>query len=115
MHGEHGWPSNVKQTTILGYSGKKDCEESIMVKKNVNLSDNIDLTPDFIAELVQTACKYDSNSYVIAGNKKINLKSIMGVMSLVTVKDRSLTLTTEGGDEGTAMDAIEGFIGRACA
>lgn len=81
-----------------------------MISKEVNLSDKLDLTPDFIAELVQTACKYDSSSYVIAGTKKINLKSIMGVMSLVTVKQKNITLTSDGGDEDEAMDAIENYL-----
>jgi phosphotransferase system HPr (HPr) family protein len=81
-----------------------------MVSRDISLSDKLELTPNFIAELVQTACRFDSSSYIVAEDKRVNLKSIMGVMSLVTIKTKNITITTEGDDETVAMDAIEDFI-----
>ena len=53
-----------------------------MNSKEINLSTGFTKAPNSIATLVQTACKFDSNSFILSDNKKINLKSIMGVMSL---------------------------------
>lgn len=56
--------------------------------------------------LVQTASKFDSDLQLEFNNKKVNLKSIMGVMSLGVGKDSEVTVHAEGNDEKEAMEAI---------
>ena len=56
-----------------------------MRTKELTISKDFSMLPDAVAELVQTACKFESSSYAIADEKRINLKSIMGVMSLVAI------------------------------
>lgn len=80
-----------------------------MLTKELKLSKDFVMMPEVIAELVQVACKYDSNSYAIAESKRINLKSIMGVMSLATIRSEEVTLEVDGKDEEEAIKAMEGF------
>ena len=61
-----------------------------MRTKELTISKDFAMLPDAVAELVQTACKFESSSYAIADEKRINLKSIMGVMSLVAVKSKMM-------------------------
>lgn len=56
--------------------------------------------------LVQTASKFDSDLQLEFNNKKVNLKSIMGVMSLGVGKDSEVTVHAEGNDEKEALEAI---------
>lgn len=80
-----------------------------MLTKELKLSEDFVMMPEVIAELVQVACKYESNSYALAESKRINLKSIMGVMSLATIRSEDVTLEVDGKDEEEALKAIEGF------
>lgn len=56
--------------------------------------------------LVQTASKFESDVQLEYNAKKVNLKSIMGVMSLGVGKDAEITIYAEGSDEKEAIDAI---------
>lgn len=56
--------------------------------------------------LVQTASKFDSDVQLEYNAKKVNLKSIMGVMSLGVGKDAEITIYAEGNDEKEAIEAI---------
>lgn len=56
--------------------------------------------------LVQTASKFDSDIQLEYNSKKVNLKSIMGVMSLGVGKDSEVTVYAEGDDETDALAAI---------
>lgn len=80
-----------------------------MLTKELKLSEDFVMMPEVIAELVQVACKYESNSYALAESKRINLKSIMGVMSLATIRSEDVTLEVDGKDQEEALKAIEGF------
>ena len=57
--------------------------------------------------LVQTAGKYSSDVMLEYNGKSVNLKSIMGVMSLGVGQGADVTITAEGEDEAEAMDGIK--------
>ncbi|MFD0049109.1 phosphocarrier protein HPr [Actinomycetes bacterium NPDC127524] len=57
--------------------------------------------------LVQAAGKYDSEIHLEYKGKKVNLKSIMGVMSLGVGKDSDITISAEGSDEQDALNTLE--------
>jgi phosphocarrier protein HPr len=57
--------------------------------------------------LVQTASKFDSEVHLQYKEKKVNLKSIMGVMSLGVGKGADITIITEGSDEEEALNSLE--------
>lgn len=56
--------------------------------------------------LVQTASKFGSDINLEYNGKSVNLKSIMGVMSLGVGKNADITITADGDDEKDALDAI---------
>lgn len=56
--------------------------------------------------LVQTASKYTSDVSLSYNGKSVNLKSIMGVMSLGVGQGADVTISAEGADEADAIAAI---------
>ncbi|KRK57048.1 phosphocarrier protein HPr [Fructilactobacillus fructivorans] len=56
--------------------------------------------------LVQTASKFDSNISLEYGDKSVNLKSIIGVMSLGVGEGAEITISADGDDAKEALDAI---------
>lgn len=63
-----------------------------------------------IAELVQVACQFDSNIILESNNRKINAKSIMGIMAFNPSKGMSVNIVAEGKDEEEALLAMERFL-----
>ncbi|AJD90803.1 MULTISPECIES: phosphocarrier protein HPr [Jeotgalibacillus] len=57
--------------------------------------------------LVQNASKFDSDIQLEYKGKKVNLKSIMGVMSLGVGKDAEITIYADGSDEEEALASLE--------
>ncbi|WP_028274094.1 phosphocarrier protein HPr [Atopococcus tabaci] len=57
--------------------------------------------------LVQTASKFNSDITLEYNGKSVNLKSIMGVMSLGVGQGADVTITVDGADEEEAIQAIE--------
>ena len=63
-----------------------------------------------IAELVQVACRYDSEIILESNNRRINAKSIMGMMTLGLNVGESVTICAEGTDEEAAIEGIEKYL-----
>lgn len=63
-----------------------------------------------IALLVQEASQYASTVYIQMDGKRINAKSIMGMMSLSLKEGEKLTVVTEGADENKAAEGIKFFF-----
>ena len=74
----------------------------------IELENGLEARP--VAVLVQKASMHDSTIYIHAEGKKVNAKSIMGMMSLGLCAGEELTVTAEGADEQTAVDNIEKFL-----
>lgn len=74
----------------------------------IKLESGLDARP--VALLVQEASKYDSTIYVEAEGKKVNAKSIMGMMTLGLDNGEELVVTAEGEDEELAVENIEKFL-----
>lgn len=66
-----------------------------------------------VAEIVQTASQFDSKVYLISGNKKINAKSIMGMMSLGLCNNEEIEIEADGPDAEQAVDAIIDYMSPA--
>lgn len=60
--------------------------------------------------LVNQAGQFDSDIDIVYKGKKVNLKSIMGVMSLGIPKGAEIEITIDGTDEDSAMTSIEQLI-----
>jgi catabolite repression HPr-like protein len=63
-----------------------------------------------IALLVQEASQYASTVFIQVDGKKINAKSIMGMMSLSLNEGETLTVVTDGEDEQKAAEGIKTFF-----
>ena len=57
--------------------------------------------------LVQTASKFNSEIQLEYKGKKVNLKSIMGVMSLGVGQGADITISAEGNDANDALNSLE--------
>jgi phosphocarrier protein HPr len=60
--------------------------------------------------LVQAAGKFNSDIQLEYKEKKVNLKSIMGVMSLGIVQGAEIKIIADGGDEQEALQNLEGIL-----
>lgn len=63
-----------------------------------------------LAELVQTACQFESEIFITSENKKINAKSIMGIIAFNPNQGMEVNVLAEGKDEQAALDAMERFL-----
>lgn len=81
-----------------------------MIKKpiTINLSTGLEARP--VAQLVQVASQFNSEIYVEIGKKRVNAKSIMGMMTLSIVPGEEVTIITKGVDEEEAMNKIEEYL-----
>jgi catabolite repression HPr-like protein len=81
-----------------------------MIKKpiTIKISNGLEARP--IALLVQVASQYESSIYVESEAKKVNAKSIMGMMSLGLDSGESVTVSVDGTDEVEAMESIEKYL-----
>ena len=59
---------------------------------------------------VQKANEFDSSIWLESGNRKMNAKSLLGIMSLGIVTGATVTLTATGNDEQEALDALETLL-----
>lgn len=81
-----------------------------MSKKEVVVSNVSKEHDNPIAELVQVACQFDSNITLESDNRRINAKSIMGIMAFNPSEGMSVDIVTKGTDEQEALVAIEKFL-----
>ena len=82
------------------------------VEKNVVVKLKTGLHARPAARFVQEANKYAADIFIQKGEKKVNAKSIMGVMMLAAECGSSLVIRADGGDEAAAVDAIAALVGR---
>ena len=83
-----------------------------MISRNmtINIPKGLDVRP--VAVLVQVANQYESSIYVEIQEKKVNAKSIMGMMSLALVQGEEITIIANGPDEQDAVNAIDKYISK---
>lgn len=74
----------------------------------VQMYDSMEETP--IAHLVQLANQFSSQIYFEMDTKRVNAKSIMGMMSLVLTAGDSVTICADGEDQEKAIAKLEEFL-----
>ena len=81
-----------------------------MIQKEmvIKLSEGLKARP--VATLVQVANRFESQILIESGNKKVNAKSIMGVLSLGIRKGESIFVLANGKDENAAVDALQTLV-----
>lgn len=78
-----------------------------MVSKEITVKIVSGLESRPVAMFVQVASQFKSSVYVSLQDKKVNAKSIMGMMSLGVIEGESLTIIAEGEDEEKAIEELE--------
>lgn len=81
-----------------------------MVRAEIEIANKLGLHARASAKLTQIAGSYSSEVWLEKGPRRINAKSIMGVMMLAAGKGSKVTLETSGPDEQEAMDALLALI-----
>ena len=81
-----------------------------MMEKSIKLQMDGQLEARPIAMLVQVASQYDSPVYLENEGRKVNAKSIMGMMSLASSLGTEIRIITDGSDEEQAMAGMEAYL-----
>ena len=80
-----------------------------MLTHEVEITNRLGLHARAAAKFVQTAGRFESTIEVSRGAKKINGKSIMGVMMLAAAQGAVIEISSDGPDEQDAIDALIAF------
>lgn len=77
-------------------------------KMTIKIPSGLEARP--VAVLVQVASQFESSIHIECEDKKVNAKSIMGMMSLGLAAGEEVIVTANGQDEETAMEKIEEYL-----
>ena len=83
-----------------------------MMKRTVVVQLKTGLRARPAALFVQEANKYSSEILVEKEDKRVNAKSIMGIMSLAINTGSDLTILAEGSDEEQAVESLVSFLAK---
>ena len=78
-----------------------------MQKREITIVNKLGLHARASAKLTQTASKFAAAVWIARNGRRVNAKSIMGVMMLAAGMGSTVELETDGADEEGAMAAIE--------
>ncbi|MFP5418861.1 MAG: HPr family phosphocarrier protein [Gammaproteobacteria bacterium] len=81
-----------------------------MQQRDIEIVNKLGLHARPSARLTQLASEFKSDVFMARNGRRINAKSIMGVMMLAAAKGSTVTLETQGEDEAEAMDALSNLI-----
>jgi len=81
-----------------------------VLKKEILICNKLGLHARAAAKLVTLASEFSAEIFLHHGDKKVNGKSIMGVMMLAASRGTSLLLCADGSDEQQAIEAIEQLV-----
>jgi phosphocarrier protein HPr len=77
-----------------------------MIAQELEIINKLGLHARASAKLTQLAAKYQSEVWMTRNKRRVNAKSIMGVMMLAAGKGAKVTLEADGPDEKECFDAI---------
>ncbi len=81
-----------------------------MLTQEAEIINKLGLHARASAKLTQLAGKYKCEVWMSKGARRINAKSIMGVMMLAAGRGSKVTIETDGADEAEAMQALLALI-----
>ena len=93
-----------------GKAGRYERGSESMSRKEIVVSNVSEEHSNPIAELVQVACRFDSEIILESDNRRINAKSIMGIMAFNPSKGMTVNIEVNGSDEQEALMAMEKFL-----
>lgn len=81
-----------------------------MIKSTLTISNKLGLHARASAKLTKLASSFQSDVFMSRNGRRVNAKSIMGVMMLAAGQGAEIEVETEGADERQAMDAIAQLV-----
>ncbi len=81
-----------------------------MLVLSIKIINKLGLHARASAKLTQVANQFKSDIWIEKNDKKVNAKSIMGVMMLAASQGTDIKISTEGVDEKEALDSITALI-----
>lgn len=81
-----------------------------MISKELEIINKLGLHARASTKLTQTASKFASEIWIERNGRRVNAKSIMGVMMLAAAKGSIVKLEANGADEAPAIDALTALI-----
>jgi phosphocarrier protein len=81
-----------------------------MIQRSLTLVNRLGLHARAASRLVQVAAAYEAAVWLERDGRRVNAKSIMGVLMLAAPVGSTLTLECDGADEAAAADAIEQLV-----
>lgn len=81
-----------------------------MISKEVTIVNNVGLHARPATFFIQKANAYKSSVWVEREDRRVNAKSLLGVLSLGIVKDMTVTVIADGPDEKEAVDGLKALI-----
>lgn len=81
-----------------------------MIERQVKISVESGLQARVAAQFVQEANRFSSDLFLEKDGKRINAKSIMGLMSLAITEGETVTIIADGQDELVAMNELLSLI-----
>lgn len=95
---------------MIPYSMLRIERMNIMIEKSVVVSLESGLQARPAAQFVQEANRFKSDLFLEKNDKRINAKSIMGLMSLAITKDTTVKLIADGSDAEDAIETLTRFV-----
>ena len=80
------------------------------MKKEITVKTSSVYDARALAELVALSNEFSSHVMIEMGSRRVNVKSIMGVMGMGLDVGKVITIEAEGNDEEAAVTALEGFL-----
>ena len=81
-----------------------------MISRDVTIQNNVGLHARPATFFIQKANSYKSAIWVEKGDRRVNAKSLLGVLSLGIVKGMTVTLIADGADEAEALEGLSELI-----
>lgn len=77
-----------------------------MISRNIQITNNVGLHARPATFFIQKANSYRSSIWVEKDDRRVNAKSLLGVLSLGIVKGMTITLIADGPDEADALEGL---------
>lgn len=81
-----------------------------MISRDVTIQNNVGLHARPATFFIQKANSYKSSIWVEKGDRRVNAKSLLGVLSLGIVKGMTVTLIADGADEAEALEGLSELV-----
>jgi len=81
-----------------------------MLQREVDIINKLGLHARASAKLTQVAGRFEADVWLSRNGRRVNAKSIMGVMMLAAAKGSTVLVETDGSDEADAMEAVTNLI-----